>query len=321
MIKAAVIDRTLNPHIIGPAIPVEIMTAAQAGGMPIEAKSIRVVRAKDSDIAAGLYKVAGQRPIPMIVVPEGIDSIGGPVQPVYVVSGVLDVFEYTNKMLALGPIQYLTQTDLSGSVALDSSPFARNGAYTGVTLGQAGIGDGLTSAGFDGATSFDNAFSASLAAAFSGAQGSFVTWGAVANPGVWLDGVTRRIILFQVDANNRIGINKSASNNEVDWLMVAGGVSKSGGITSFNPLGFFSAGLTWDKANDQVKFYINGTQSGPTLTGLGVFAGSLSATQTIIGSLSTAAAQVWNGSLAHLATFNRTLSASEMLSSATRVTP
>jgi hypothetical protein len=125
------------------------------------------------------------------------------------------------------------------------------------------------------------------------------------------------MILFQVDANNRVGINKATASNELDWLYVAGGVSKTAGVTSFSPSGNFCTGLTWDKAGDAVKFYIGGAQSGVTATGLGVFAGALSSTQTIIGSLSTAAAQVWSGTMAYGAVFARTLSAGEMLSAAT----
>ena len=52
----------------------------------------------------------------------------------------------------------------------------------------------------------------------------------------------RRIILFQVDTNNRVGLNKAVANNEIDYLYVAGATSKTGGITSFRrPAGFTSA--------------------------------------------------------------------------------
>ena len=89
-------------------------------------------------------------------------------------------------------------------------------------------------------------------------------------------------------------------------------------MTSFSPTGSFCIGLTWDKAGDAVKFFVNGIQSGATATGLGVFAGALSSTQTIIGALNTGAtARSVDGSLAHGALFNRAPSASEMLAAAT----
>ena len=76
---------------------------------------------------------------------------------------------YTGKIQALGPIAYWPLSEASGTTIVDASGNARNGAYTAVTLGQAGIGDGRTSASFDGSTSFGDLYSASLAGAFNGA--------------------------------------------------------------------------------------------------------------------------------------------------------
>lgn len=215
-------------------------------------------------------------------------------------------------------LAYWPMAEASGVVALDESGNSRPGAYTAVTLGSAGIGDGRTAASFDGSTSYNNVYTASLAGAFSGAEGSFSIWGKVASAGVWTDGINRRMILFQVDANNRVGINKAVANNEIDILYVAGGTSKSAGVTSFSPTGFFQIGLTWSASGDAVKLYVNGVQSGSTLTGLGIFAGALSLTQTIIGSLNTgAAAQVWSGLMADAAVWNTPLTSAQMLALAT----
>lgn len=225
---------------------------------------------------------------------------------------------YTNKILAMGPIADWPMAETGGVVSLDATNNGRTGAYTGVTLAQPGIDDGRPAASFDGVTSYNNVYTASLAAAFSGAQGAIVIWGKVQSAGVWTDGINRRMILLQVDASNRIGLNKAVANNEIDYLYVAGGTSKSAGVTSFSPVGFFCIGLTWDKTGDALKFYVNGVQSGATATGLGVFAGALSSTQTIVGALNTGAtAQVWNGFLAHAALFARAPSGAEMLAAAT----
>jgi hypothetical protein len=151
--------------------------------------------------------------------------VGGPVQPVYVVSGILDSLEYTNKILAMGPVEFWPMAESSGLVSLDESGNGRNGAYTGVVLGQSGPGDGRTAAFFDGSTSYNNVFSAGTSAAFNGQQGSFMIWGKVNSPSVWTDGITRRMILFQVDASNRVGIFKPVANNEIDCLYVAGGTT------------------------------------------------------------------------------------------------
>lgn len=220
---------------------------------------------------------------------------------------------YTNRVLTLGPIAYWAMGETGGTAALDATVNARNGIYTGVTLGLSGIGDGRSAATFDGATSYNNIYSAGLAGAFNGQLGSVIIWGKVSAAGVWTDGTARRLIYLAADTNNRVSLVKAAANNEIDWLYVAGATSKSAGITSFSPSGAFCAGLTWDKAGDAVKFYVNGVQSGATQTGLGTFAGSLAAATTLIGAISTAPANVWSGILAHGAIFNRALTAAEML--------
>ena len=225
---------------------------------------------------------------------------------------------YIDKIKAMNPIAYWPMSEPSGSVALDASGNGRNGAYTGVTLGQAGIGDGRTAPSFDGVTSYNNVYGASLAAAFNGQQGSFLCWCKVQSAGVWTDGTTRRVILFQVDANNRVGIFKPTASNEMDCLYVAGGTSLGAAKTTFSPTGWFHVALTWNKSGDQMIFYVNGVAITPVSTGLGTFAGALLSTQTLLGSLNTgAAAQVWNGLMQHGAVFARTLSAAEVLSAAT----
>lgn len=232
-------------------------------------------------------------------------------------SGRDATFDYTAKVKALSPLAYWVMGEASGSVALDSSGNARVGAYTGVTLGATGIGDGRTAASLDGATSFNNVYSASLAAAFSGQEGTFSAWAKVSGSGVWTDGLTRRVIYFLVDSSNRVGILKPVGSNEIDCLYVAGGTALGAGKTSFSPTGWFHVGLTWSKVADQMIFYVNGTAITPVSTGLGTFAGALSTTQTIVGALSTPAAQVWSGFLAHVAVWATPLSAAQILTLAT----
>jgi len=224
---------------------------------------------------------------------------------------------YAGKVLSYAPIAYWIMGEASGTTALDATGNSRTGAYTAVTLGQTGIGDSRTSASFDGSTSYVNIYTASLAGAFNGQEGSMSIWGKVSGSGVWTDAAARRLIYLAVDANNRISFVKPTANNEIDWLYNAGGTSKAGGVVSFSPTAFFHLGLTWSKAADQVKFYVNGVQSGATVTGLGTFAGSLATTTTLIGAISQAPANVWSGTLAHAAVWTTPLSAAQMLALAT----
>ncbi len=50
--------------------------------------------------------------------------------------------QYFRKVLSHRPIAYWPLWEASGSVAFDLAGNALHGAYTGVTLGQVGVGDG-----------------------------------------------------------------------------------------------------------------------------------------------------------------------------------
>jgi len=308
MIKQVIVDTT-GGKVVGPVIPVEVMTASQAAGMPVEGKLLRVVQVTDADIAAGRAKVVGGRPIPVVVGTAGLDSVGGPIQQVYVVSGSLDPsMIYTNKVLALNPIAYWPMAESSGTVMLDASGNGRNGTYTAVTLAQTGIGDGRTSASFDGSTSLGNAFTAGLQGAFNPAEGTSAIWCKVSAAGVWTDGVQRFASLFGVNlSSNYAGIYKRTVSNSFENDYFAGGVAKAVAFTQ-SPTAWFHIAMTWSVAADQVKFYTNGVQQGATLTGLGTWSGALASTRCVIGAGSTAPATVWSGTLAHAVVFASALS-------------
>ena len=74
---------------------------------------------------------------------------------------------YLDKVLSVDPSSLVglwLQNEGSGAVSFDSSGLGHNGAYTAVNLGQPGVpGMGMSSAGYDGLTSFNNIYSAALA--------------------------------------------------------------------------------------------------------------------------------------------------------------
>jgi len=197
--------------------------------------------------------------------------------------------------------------------ALDYSPLGNNGAYTGVTLGQPGIGDGLTCPLYDGVGDFNNIYSAGFAAAFNPAEGTVFGWHKVFDAAVWTDAAFRRLWTIRADATNTIDCYKTNVNNQLFFGRQAGGISDgvattvAGGIT-----GFFSSALTWSIAAGQLKVYINGAQVGATQTTLGAWVGALGAASTLIGCLSTAGGQAWNGYHAHMGVLNRAATPAEV---------
>lgn len=210
---------------------------------------------------------------------------------------------YFDKVKTIAPanlIGYWPMSELSGSVATDYSGRGNHGAYTGVTLGQPGIGDGRTCPLFDGTNDFNNIYSAALASDFNASEGSLWGWMKVGAAGVWTDGTIDSLATLVVDGNNRIEIFKTATNNQLQFRYRAGGTSKDVTSTALNgSIAFFHIAITWSVAADQMKAYINGAQVGTTQTGLGTWAGSLAAASTLLGAGGTLPSTPSNGYQAH----------------------
>jgi hypothetical protein len=223
--------------------------------------------------------------------------------------------EYYSRVLSIGRANLLAYWPLwepAGTVATDVSGAGRHGAYTAVALGQPGIGDGRTAGQFDGVASYANVYSASLAGAFNGAEGTLSGWVKVASVGVWTDGLFRRIVDLDADGNNYLRLMRSSTNNALAINYRAGGISIAPGVNGLSGLGWLHLAVTWSKSGDALKTHLNGVQQGATATGLGTWAGSLAATTTNIGAYQTTPTNVWSGGLAHVALWNAALAAADV---------
>jgi hypothetical protein len=214
-------------------------------------------------------------------------------------------------------IGYWPMNEPSGTTAIDYSAEANNGAYTGVTLGQIGIGDGLTSTYFDGSDDLNDVYSSALNSDFDGGEGSLATWLKVNSASVWTDATNREAIFFYVDANNIIYLRKRSTNNVLRGLYTAGATGKTVDVTSVTDTGWIHLGVTWSASGDAFKLYYNGNQSGSTQTGLGTWAGNLKSDATRIGNSGGYGGSPWHGYLAHTALWKTPLSATQMLALAT----
>jgi hypothetical protein len=246
----------------------------------------------------------GGPPIAVRSAPIGTPALG-PAIPIYVVSGYLPS-AYGALVQSLGPIAYWPMDEAAGAVAVDRSGNGRNGAYTAVTLGQPGIGDGRTAPSFDGTTSYNNVFGASLAAAFNSALGSIAIWFRLPEN---VDATNRFAINLFTDANNRVVFDRTAGTT-MRWRYIAGGTTETLNITVANTAWHHFA-VTWNKAGDQAIGYLDGVQQGAAQTGLGVWAGAIG--QALIGASTAAPTFVWSGTLAHAAVWNSALSAAQIL--------
>ena len=288
----------------GAAIPVAVVTD---GRRVTGNRATRVIVVTNPD------KVEGGPAIPVVAAAPGDTAVeGGPAMRVYVVQGSLGTTTYTDKIKALSPIAYWPMAEPSGATATDESGNGRNGAYTAVALGAAGIGDGRTAATFDGATSYNNVYSASLNGAFSGVEGTIAVWMKVSAAGDWTDGAARELAQINADANNRVRLRKSTVANTLNFWYNAGGVFKSVDLAGQSATGWLHIAMIWSKSGDALKAYVNGAQVGVTQTGLGAYAGALVANACCIGAATTSAAEVWKGALAHAALWASPLSAAQI---------
>lgn len=197
-------------------------------------------------------------------------------------------------------IAYWTLGEASGSTATDLSGNSRDGAYTAVTLGQTGIGDGRTAPLFDASTSFCDIYSTSLRDAFDGDEGTLSIWMRVADADVWTDSTARDVVNLRVDANNIVRINRSATDNVIAFTYRAGGTTEARNSTIGPSTDWMQFGITWSADDDEVIYYLNGSAV-ETDTALGTWAGTLASTNTIVGAFQTTPSGVFDGYTAHVA--------------------
>jgi hypothetical protein len=224
-----------------------------------------------------------------------------------------NVSNYYSKILATESadlILYHPMNEASGLVALDWSDQVNNGAYTGVDLGQQGIGDGLTCPYFDGVNDYNDIYSVGLNGDFNGAEGTLSIWfkpTAAFLAGVW----DSAAFTIGVDASNVIQFAKGGAG-ELYSKYLAGGTTEDQIIVYSLGEIWNHWAITWSKSVDEVKHYLNGSQIGDTDTSLGVWAGSLNNALCTIGSDSNVPDNPANIYLAHGVIWKKALTGSQI---------
>lgn len=203
-------------------------------------------------------------------------------------------------------------------ISTDLSGRNHTGLYRNVTLGQFGIGDGNTTAAYNGTTSFDNLYSAGLNTDFNNAEGTLLAWAQITSAGVWTDATQRVVARFAADANNRVQFDRTSTNNQIRVTYAANSVVKNITSTALNgSLDYFCLAITWSASADQAKGYLNGLQISATQTGLGTWAGALGSTSAIIGASVTTPSTLWSGVIGPVLLLNRAATAAEVLRAST----
>lgn len=187
----------------------------------------------------------------------------------------------------------------SGTTVFAKVSSARNGTLQGLDLQNAdGPVPGTLAPYFDGVNDYVNIITASLQSIFDLDKGAVFGWSKASGSGIWTDGSGRFIMSLQYDGVNYFRVAKSTSNNTMELSR-----RDSTGLhrllySPFSSTNWFSWGISWDTVADELKFFINGSQVGATLTGLGNWGGHGLVT-ALIGAVTTVPAQVWSGWLAY----------------------
>ena len=170
-----------------------------------------------------------------------------------------------------------------------------DGAITGATSGQTGPTGSDYSYLFDGINDYVDIYSPEINSFFDPTKGTLLALAKVSGAGVWTDSSIRVVAKINSDSSNQIGISRTATNNQLQINYSAGGTNKVILTNSLNSTDWMLFAVTWDTIADEVKAYINTSQTGSTQTGLGTWVGNLSTTQTIIGANITTPSLVWDG--------------------------
>lgn len=210
----------------------------------------------------------------------------------------------------------LWEAPSAGGVITDLSGNGLHGSYgagaAAPTLGEPGIGDGHTSARFDGTGDYGSLYSAGLAGALDGTEGTLAVWARATGASVWVDGVFRRAVHLIDDVNNVINIWKAAGANSLTFNYIAGGITSAVTINTTSTAWNHYA-LTWSLssgASGEMLAYFNGAQVGETQTGLGTWVGPI--VSAILGANNFTPSNVWDGWLAHAILLNRAATPAEI---------
>lgn len=238
----------------------------------------------------------------------------GGVIPVFEDEAVTPYIDIVNgvesaNLIAHWPIKELSGTNIDNA----EGTAARDATLSGVTLDSADGPFGEERAGlWDGLNDYIDIFTSSFDTAFDGSEMSVSLWFKVSGASVWTDGSYRMMIRIRVSGNNNLLIRKHTNNNRFDFFYRADATTEQQNVGSFTDTGWNHIVITASDADDEVKYYLNGSQTGSTDTGVGSWSGSLDSATCAIGATGTSPSQVWDGYLMYVAIWDKALSAANI---------
>jgi hypothetical protein len=245
------------------------------------------------------------------------------------IRGLSDIFvakrriaTYSSKVLSIAPaslIAYWPLDEISGTNARNlQGVVARDGTFArDVATMTTGVGPaGGTAPLFDGTNDYCDIYSTDLNTAFNGGEGTLAGWIKVFGVGIWTDSTSRMLFQLRADASNRVFITRQTTDNQILSDFIGGGTADTEFHNGLNSTDWLHFAIAWSVTTNEVRHYLDGSLT-ETDTGVGTWAGDLSATETIIGASATTPTGMFNGYLADIAIWTTALSAAQILDLAT----
>lgn len=217
---------------------------------------------------------------------------------------------YTDEVLADSPWLYWKLDETSGTTATDSSGNGRSGTYTNSpTLNQTALINEGKSVDFDGtndhvkytlASNFTGSFTMECwinSDTYASFPGVFGAWAANSSGNYGSN--------LQLSNTGSFDVNLARSNFTF-WDVNVGGFGSVSTGTRYH------VALVVDDVNDTAKVFINGTQAGSTITGLGPIGLGASGKELRVGSLGSIGG-FWNGKIQGFAVYTTALSSTRIL--------
>lgn len=207
---------------------------------------------------------------------------------------------------ASGLLAYWRLNELSGTSAAALPTTGYQATYTGMTLNSTTAPGGGAAPSMDGVNDVLQLQTTYVRDNFNGTSGTVAVW---VNPST--NGVVN-IAWFQGAATSaRMYIQANIADSSVAIVRQAGGVTDvRQAVTAVDLTTWFLAGMTWDESDDEIQAWIAGTTIMST-DGIGAWTNGDDTTGSAIGRNASSGVNDFEGEVAHVGLWSRTLSAAD----------
>jgi len=196
-----------------------------------------------SIVSTGISGTDWAEVVAQVVIPDGCANVGIRLYPANVVGAEVYLDDVTFKR---------ADTEVLAAAG-------RNGAYTSVTLGQAGF-DGNICPAYDGSVSACSINTHDWRDILNRDEGTLSIWFRITDDAIWTDGISRNLINIGQDGNNLIQVYRTTANNAITSTRIVSGSGRGNALSRqiHGMFGWNNLVLSWSVSNNRVRNRING---------------------------------------------------------------